>query len=50
MPKFQVTVATVYEFEAEDKHDARLTVEEGEMPRNHVVVDAYVTDVEEVED
>jgi hypothetical protein len=32
MPLFEVTVTTVYEFEAKDRDEARWMVENGEMP------------------
>lgn len=49
MAKFQVTVATVYEFDAESKEDARWLVENGEMPSNHTVEDAYVVAIQKME-
>lgn len=49
MPKFEVTTKTVYRFEAPDAFQAEWLVENGEMPRDHEVVDTRVDRVERVE-
>lgn len=48
MPLFQVTTATVFQFIAEDKEEAKWLVQNGEMPRDHTMEDAYIVAVERV--
>jgi hypothetical protein len=48
MGKFQVTTATVFEFEAESREDARWMVENGEMPSNHTMEDAYILAIQDM--
>jgi hypothetical protein len=45
MPRFEVTVTTIFSFESDCAENARYDVENGEMPRNHEVVDSYVSSV-----
>ncbi len=45
MPRFEVRVSTLFQFDAQDKQEARWLVENGEMPRDHELIGARVTDV-----
>ena len=48
MPTYQVTTATVFQFEAQNAEQAKWLVQNGEMPSNHTMEDAYIIAVENV--
>lgn len=46
MPRFEVTVTTIYSFESDCAENAMYDIENGEMPKNHEIVAAYVSSVD----
>ena len=48
MPKFEVTQTIIIAFDAETAEEAKYLVESGETPRDHELVSAFVSYVEEL--
>lgn len=48
MPRFEVASRITYQFDAKDREEARYLVENGEMPRDHELIDARVVEVSRV--
>jgi hypothetical protein len=48
MPRFEVRVSTLYQFDAVDKAEARRLVEMGEMPSGHDMIGTSVSEVSRI--
>ena len=49
MPRFEVTTKTIVAFDADSIDAARYLVENGETPRDHDLVAAFISKIERVE-
>jgi len=48
MPRFEVTSKITIAFDADSKEQAKFLVESGETPRDHELIAAFVSDVDQV--